>query len=156
MSVYVSKRVAEFAIDLVQPSIEQTLRCAAKRNAGCIRVSTRRSDGSWVILAQRIFGQPREAWEHDYEGHATAKERMSQRTGLGSREVQCLHPEAIMPGDTVYFGSVVSADGNIVVAYSGVEAFFDEMFAKWTLAAILALIEQKLEEQRATQAAFFS
>ena len=147
MSAYMTAELAKKAIDLASPSIKETLNLVAKRFAGHLRVSSR-VDGEWTTLATRDFGDP-SVWEGDYKRHATGKETISQRTGLSSREVQLLYPELLEPGDTVYYGSVVSPGGTIVVAFSGVEAYFDEMFAKLVLAAILALIQHTLELQKA-------
>jgi len=144
-----SSGLVEHAIGLAEPSISQTLGGTAKRMAGHLRVTACSPDRSkWVVVATRDFGD-RKHWEHDYEGHATAKEAISRRTGMSSREVQQMHPELLEPGDTVYYGSVVGMGGTIVVAFSGVEAWFDELFASWVLAAILALIQHELEGQRA-------
>lgn len=145
MSNYLDFDMAARAITMMVPSIEHGLANHAKRFAGHIRVSSY-ANGEWMSLATRDFGD-REQWEHDYEGHATAKELISQRTGKSTREVQLMHPELLEIGDTVYYGSVVSDDGKIVVAFSGVEAFFDEMFAKCVLAVCLALIQQRLQHQ---------
>jgi hypothetical protein len=134
--------IADQAIQLATPSIRAALSGTAKRYAGHLRVSYR-LDGRWAPAETADFGD-RFKWEHDYERYATSKEEISQRTGKSTREVQYLHPEQLEPGDTIYFGSVVSDDGNIVVAFSGFEAYFDEMFAKWVLAICLALIEHSL------------
>ena len=149
MSSYLDRKMTEVALNMVSPSVELSLTSVAKRNAGHLRVTHKRGDGTWELLGFRDFGN-RKRWEHNYEAHAIGKEEISQRTGLPTREVQNKHAELLEPGDTVYFGSVVSDDGTIVIAFSGVEAFFDEMFAKWLLAAILALIEKKVEELKAS------
>jgi len=149
MAYFVTTELVERAFRMAEPSIQLTLAETAKRVAGHLRVTARSYDKSrWVLLATRDYGS-RAKWEHDYPGHATAKEAISQRTGKSTREVQLMHPEMLEAGDTVYYGSVVSPDGSIVVAFSGVEAWFDEMFASWVLTAILALIQHELERQRA-------
>jgi hypothetical protein len=138
--------MAEDAVDMVVPAINFSLKRHAKRVAGHLRVS-HLVDGNWCVITTRDFGQ-RDTWEYDYEGHATAKEELSQRTGKATRDVQSKDFELLEQEDTVYFGSVVSPGGTIVVAFSGVEAHYDEMFAKWVLAACLGLIEHELERQR--------
>jgi hypothetical protein len=148
MAIILTKDLVEEAILMAEPSIVQALARKAKRNAGHLRVSAA-IDGRWQLLGTRDFGDP-DTWEHDYRGHATAKEAISRRTGKSTREVQQMYPELLEAGDTVYYGSVVGMNGKLVVSFSGVEAWFDELFAKWVLASIIALIQHDLELQRAT------
>ncbi len=78
------------------------------------------------------FGEKTE-WEHDYESIALSKAEISVRTRKATAE---LEPHYLLKGDTVYWGSVVLDD--IVVACSGVEPYYDEMFSMWIVAAIKA------------------
>lgn len=72
-------------------------------------------------------------WEHDYQSIALSKAEISVRTRKATAE---LEPHYLLKGDTVYWGSVVLDD--IVVACSGVEPYYDEMFSMWIAAAIKA------------------
>ena len=137
-----NQATAAGAFKLVQPVIEFTLEHIAKRNAGHLRMSVL-VNGEWHNLLTHDFGV-RDDWEHDYEGHATGKEKISQRTGLTSREVQARFPELLEIGDTIYFGSVISPGGTVVSAFSGVEAYYDEMIAQFPLTAYLGLLEGEL------------
>jgi hypothetical protein len=87
------------------------------------------------ILWEAQVGSPSE-WEWDYRKFAEAKARLSWRTGLSSREVLQSKMHLIEKGDTVYYGSVVM-DG-LIVGVSGVQEYFDEMFARMTAAALCA------------------
>ena len=78
------------------------------------------------------FGEKTE-WEHDYEFIALSKAEISVRTRKATAE---LEPHYLLRGDTVYGESVVLDD--IVVACSGVEPYYDEMFSMWIAAAIKA------------------
>lgn len=77
-------------------------------------------------------------WEHDYEAVALSKAEKSVRTGKATAE---LEPHYLVDNDTVYWGSVVIDD--IVVACSGVEAYYDEMFSGWIATAVKALCKEK-------------
>jgi hypothetical protein len=156
MSQYLTIQTAKRAIDVARPSIERVLndRGLAKRYAGHLRVSSK-LDGIWSLLATHDFGK-RSEWEHPYEDHAASKERISQRTGLSSREAHALYPELIIPTDTVYDGSTISPGKTIVVAYSGVESYFDELFTKWVLAGCLALIDHKLATLKSTGTEYYA
>jgi hypothetical protein len=145
MSSYLHRSVANNAIAMVRPSIEMTMKSGiAKRFAGHLRISALK-DGEWRLVAYHDFGD-RETWEHPYEEIAIAKETISKRTGKTSREVQTMHPELLVQGDTVYYGNAMTE--TIIVSFSGDEPYFDEMFSVWTLAAYLALVQHGLERQR--------
>ena len=62
---------------------------------------------------------------------------MSRHTGLPSRQVQQESPHLYRHGDTKWGGSVVR--NGLIVAFSGVQAVFDEMIAGWMADAIIAL-----------------
>jgi hypothetical protein len=130
---------AESSIEVVSHSIEWALDNVAKRHEGHIRASVKIND-EWVVAATQDFGN-RSKWEYEYEVVATSKMDITQRTGLSTREVQALYPTMLKTGDTIYFGSVISAAKDVVWSYSGVEAYYDEMFSKWGLAAYEAFAE---------------
>jgi hypothetical protein len=155
MSKILTEAMAERAIDLSLPFIEGLMADGlAKRTDGYLIVSRVEQFGDgFVPLVNRSFGDPA-TWEHPYREVATSKNEISCRTGLTSREVQLLHPELIAPGDTIYYGSAVSK--TIVVAFSGVDAYIDELIAKVVLATSLALVQQELERQKATGTTIFA
>lgn len=78
------------------------------------------------------FGEKTE-WDHDYESIALSKAKISVRT---RKATAVLEPHYLLRDDTVYGGSVVLDD--IVVACSGVEPYYDEMFSMWIASAIKA------------------
>ena len=143
MSVYVTDSLVREAVAMVTPAIHATLKGAAKRRHGYLLISALQE--GWQEIEGFEFGD-RPEWELDYYKVAAAKDEISRRTGLTTREVQYMHPELLEPGDTVYYGNAKT--DTIIVSFSGVEPYFDELFAKWVLAAILALIQHKLEHQR--------
>jgi hypothetical protein len=154
VSVYATGSLVLEAYELVLPAITQTMRTGvAKRSDGCLRVSVKQSEGDWKNVLVKHFGD-RDKWDHGYNVVAASKEEISIRTGLTSREIQMMHPELVEPGDTVYYGNAMSP--TIIVSFSGVEAYFDEMFCKWLLAAILALIQHELEQQKAASKEFYA
>jgi hypothetical protein len=90
------------------------------------------------ILFEASFGD-QEDWQKwdgkSYKEFAYGKAMLSWRTGLSSREVVLTRPHLLLPGDTRLWGS--SVQGGIVSAASGVQPFFDEMFATMTSAAMV-------------------
>lgn len=77
-----------------------------------------------------------------YDQIAKAKAEVSLLTGLSSRRVQQDAPHLYQPGMTKWGGSVV--ENNLVVAFSGVEAVFDEAIAGTMLRWIVALCQHEM------------
>jgi len=87
------------------------------------------------ILFEVSFGEM-EDWEvKSYKECAYGKARLSWRTGLSSREVVLTKPHLLLPGDCRLWGS--SVYGGVVTGISGVQPFFDEMFATMTSSAMV-------------------
>jgi len=95
-------------------------------------------DAALPILFEKSFGDVKdwEKWDgKSYKEFAYGKAALSWRTGLSSREVVLTKPHLLLPGDCRLWGS--SVYGGIITGVSGVQPFFDEMFATMTSAAIL-------------------
>ncbi len=139
--------VAE-AYQMVFPLIKATLESHAKRQHLAIVVTATKAifepdpnksfkDNCFLIAS---IGYDAD-WEYEYDVIALSKAEKSARTGKGTAE---LPPHYLIDGDVVYWGSVVLDD--IVVACSGVEPFYDEMFSMWIAAAIKALAKKRFAE----------
>lgn len=87
------------------------------------------------ILYEHSIGDT-DAWTKPYAQIARSKCYLSWKHGLPTHVIQTRMPWLLEPGDTVFYGSAVS-DG-LVVAASGVQAWFDQMVSEWVLAAIRA------------------
>ncbi len=94
------------------------------------------------ILYEESFGAPRDQWERPFDEFARAKAMLSWRTGMDSHLVQQRFPHLYDGGD-IKFGGGVSRDG-IVVGVSGVEWYFDQLFAELTASACKALSIQRM------------
>ena len=95
-----------------------------------------------AILYEESFGAPREEWERPFDEFARAKAMLSWRTGMDTHLVQQRFPHLYNEGD-ITFGGGVYRDG-IVVGVSGVQWFFDQMFAELTVSACKALSIQRM------------
>lgn len=73
---------------------------------------------------------------------ARAKARVSWETGMTSREVQQNAPHLYKPGMTKWGGSAV--EYKLVVAFSGVQAVYDEAISWSVLAWILAMCRDEM------------
>lgn len=138
--------MAAQAIDLAIPSIEKAFELRlTSRNDLFARLGLRncpdeRSGMPDTVLAERSFGD-RDAWAFPYDEIAVEKYYLSVRTGLDSRLVQLAHPLLLRRHDVIYWGSVVV--GDLVVACSGVQPWFDEAFARTIAAFCQALAENE-------------
>lgn len=90
------------------------------------------------VLFEYSIGDKSE-WEHwdgrTFDDFARGKAALTWRTGLSSREVVLTKPQLLRKGDCALWGSAI-IDG-VIVGVSGVQPFFDEMFARMTCAALI-------------------
>lgn len=77
-----------------------------------------------------------------YAEIAVEKATVSQKTGLPSRKVQQDAPHLYRPGMTKWGGSVI--ENGLIVAFSGVQAVFDEAIAGTMLRWIVALCQNEM------------
>ncbi len=139
----VTHAMAEAAVGCVDGYIRHLLGGSLTSRRDFFLVVGLRSTGQ--KLAMSSYGIQRE-WEHPYDRIAHGKFDISVRTGMPSREVQMLHPELLVEGDVIYGGSAVL--GDIVVAGSGVQAYFDEAICFTTAWTLHALVENMVENRR--------
>ncbi len=81
--------------------------------------------------------------DQKYVEIASKKALLSARTGMPSSVIQQQCPHLYEIGDTKWGGSTVMP-GGIVVAFSGVQAVFDEMIAEWVASAIRAICRYEM------------
>lgn len=91
-------------------------------------------DADLPVMFERSFNKG--TWKNPYDLFARGKARITWRTRRSSRDIVLNAPHLLMPGDPTFWGSVILDD--IIVGVSGVESYFDEMFAMMTAAAIKA------------------
>ncbi len=138
---------------MVYPLIENTLKSHAKRQHLAIVVTAtevikpHNPDKTFEedCFLTVTIGSELE-FEYPYLKIALSKAEKSARTGKGSAE---LSPHYLIDGDVIYWGSVVLED--IVVACSGVEPYYDEMFSMWIASAIKALCKKRFSELKPDQ-----
>lgn len=97
------------------------------------------------ILYQHSVGDTTK-WEYDYARFAREKAQVSWRTGLDTRIVKYMMPQLYEQGDVIYAGGVCY-DG-IVVACSGVESEYDEVFARLIASLIEAKVRLEVQEMQ--------
>ena len=86
------------------------------------------TQGGWFetgILTE--FSLHKSHWEYPFDDYARRKGYATWREQTPSRQLVTLSPHLLESGDIEYFGSAVV--DQIVVAASGVEPYFDELFS---------------------------
>lgn len=111
--------------------------------AGCIVVLDPNSSEFAVLFSATINSAED---DQRYMHIAMAKAEVSRRTGLSSSLVQTQYPHLYTEGDTKWGGSTVDGVG-LVVAFSGVQAVYDEMISEWMASAIRALCRNEMTKK---------
>lgn len=137
-----NKEVAKNAINIAKGLIHQTMKNNVVKRSH-LHIVVGNTDGK--ILAEKSIGEPDE-WKHPYKEIALSKFDLTVRHQKTTREIQLLYPELSgEEGDTFFWGSYI--DGGIVVACSGVEAYFDEMYSKIIASIARALVTKYQEDE---------
>lgn len=129
-------------------TIEGLLKTVCKRPTLAVVMGIRQDDGVFAEVFTMNFGDS-STWEHPFEDIAFAKAELTAKHNMPSREVQLMHPELLEVGtddemgDIKYWGSAIV--GNLVVACSGVESYFDEAFSYMIAYLWLGLIQHEQE-----------
>lgn len=131
-------------------------------HAAANNVITNKLAGTIVVLhpvdGTKIFEQTIDSnGRHDdakYRRLAHAKAHLTRRTGMASREVQQRAPHLLQYSDVKWGGSTVR-DG-LIVAFSGVQAAYDEMIAEWMTSAIIAMCRHEMTREGGVMDADYS
>jgi hypothetical protein len=91
-----------------------------------------------VILWTHRFGVVEE-WQHPFHRVALAKAYATYKYQLPAHTIVQEVPYLLEPEFTKYGGSAIDPVGGLVVAFSGVQAYFDRMICEMFLAVIRAL-----------------
>lgn len=152
MGVILDRSVAEQAVRIADMTFTGMLQeNFFNRNALHVVVldPTRRYDGHntllQAILYEESFGEPREQWERPFDDFACKKAYIAWRTGMDTHLVQQRFPHLYGEGN-IKFGGGVLRDG-IVVGVSGVQWYFDQMFAELVVSACKALSIQRMADE---------
>ncbi|GEM_PF-1025409 len=142
--------MAEVAMNMVAPGIEALLREAGKTSDSPKRphlhliilrpgtVYTEDININGAVLYWRNFSLDGKDFEYPYDEVARAKAKASLRTGFATGYLSRCAPHLFKRGDMKYQGSWVTPSGTITAA-SGVQGYYDEMFARWYAAAFEAV-----------------
>ncbi len=141
------------AYEVVRPAIEAVLKSGVTDGKDVVIVVTATKDinpysveklSSFADACYLVdaIGDPANS-KYPITRIALSKAEISARTGLPTAKVP---PQYLLDEDTLYYGSAV-LDG-IVVACSGVEPYYDEMFSYWIAAAVQAEVKKVYDALR--------
>ena len=123
--------IAKQAVELVKPSIEELFNRTNRKELHIVIMDPRlkpwESSFNEAILYQESIKNSE--WEKPFDDFARSKAEQAWRDQRANVVTQTQHPSSLRDGDLPFYGSFVY--GNIVVACSGVEQWFDMLVSSW-------------------------
>lgn len=133
--------IARQAVSLAKPSIEELFKITNRMELHIVildpRVKPWESDFDDAILYQESI-QNSDSWEVPFDDIARNKAEQAWRDMQSNIVATTRHPSSLREGDLPFYGSFVY--GNIVVACSGVEQWFDMLISGWIALAFEQLM----------------
>lgn len=139
--------LAKEAVNLMKPSIKALFERTNRKELHIVimdpRIKPWESDFEDAILYEESIRTAE--WEHPFDDFARNKAKQAWRDSQANIVMQTQHPSSLQEGDLPFYGSFVY--GNIVVASSGVEQWFDMLVSGW----IALSFEQLMIHERHSQ-----
>lgn len=124
------------AINLVKPSIEELFKRTCRKELHIVVMNPQlkpwEASFEEAILHEWTYGTP-ETWPAPFDELARSKASQAWRDSVPNMVHQTQHPSSLREGDALFYGSFVY--GNIVVACSGVEPWYDMLISSWVAMA---------------------
>jgi len=134
------QQIAQQAITLVTPSIEELFNKTVRKELHIVimdpRIKPWESSFDDAILHEHTIQNS--DWEKPFDEFARLKAKQAWRDKRPNILNQTLHPSSLNDDDLPFYGSFVY--GNLVVACSGVEQWFDMLISGWIALAFEQLI----------------
>lgn len=150
-----NKFLALKAIEIMLPSIEKLFEQTNRKELHIIIMdpALKPWEASFedAILVEKSLGSPDE-WAFPFDELARKKAKQAWRESTANIQTQMMHPSRLRDDDLLYYGSFVY--GNIIVACSGVEQWYDMLISAWIAISMeqLAVNEyQKIKINNPTQ-----
>jgi hypothetical protein len=133
--------IAKQAVALVKPSIEALFEQTNRKELHIVIMDPRlkpwESDFDAAILYEESIRSGKE-WEKPFDEFAHNKAAQAWREMQANIVSATSHPSNLREGDLPFYGSFVY--GNVVVACSGVEQWFDMLVSGWIALAFEQLM----------------
>ncbi|CAM3143774.1 hypothetical protein [Vibrio rarus] len=129
--------IAQDAIELVKPAIERLFERTNRQELHIVvmdpRVKPWESSFSEAILLESSLGNPQQ-WTIPFDEFARKKAKQAWRSSQANITNQTMHTASLTEDDLLFYGSFVY--GDVVVACSGVEQWYDMLISSWIALAI--------------------
>ncbi|USD68317.1 hypothetical protein [Vibrio sp. SCSIO 43136] len=129
--------IAKDAIELVTPAIERLFERTNRKELHIVvmdpRVKPWESSFEEAILCEASLGSP-EQWTIPFDEFARKKAQQAWRNSAPNITQQTTHTASLRQDDLLFYGSFVY--GDVVVACSGVEQWYDMLISSWIALAI--------------------
>ncbi|WP_413699841.1 hypothetical protein ACLKMH_21165 [Psychromonas sp. KJ10-10] len=129
--------IAKDAVELTLPAIHKLFERSNRKELHIVIMNPQLKpwEASFedAILYETSLGTP-ESWTIPFDQFARKKAKQAWRESMANIEVQNLHPSSLRDDDILFYGSFVY--GNVVVACSGVEQWYDMLVSGWIALAI--------------------
>lgn len=133
--------IAKQAVELVMPSITALFERTNRKELHIVimdpRIKPWEADFNSAILYQESI-RTSGSWEFPFDEFARNKAEQAWRHSQANVVAQTMHPSSLREGDIPFYGTFVY--GNIVVASSGVEQWFDMLISGWVALAFEQLM----------------
>jgi len=138
--------IARQAVALVKPSIDALFQRTNRKELHIVIVDPRikpwEASFDDAILYQESIRNT-ETWDKPYAEFARNKAEQAWRDKQANIVTQTRHPSSLREGDFPFYGSFVY--GNVVVACSGVEQWFDMLVSGWIALAFEQLMVDEFQ-----------
>lgn len=129
--------IAKDAVELTIPSIQKLFERSNRAELHIVIMNPQlkpwESSFEDAVLYETSLGNP-EAWTIPFDDFARKKAQQAWRESTSNIQLQSQHPASLRDDDLLFYGSFVY--GNVVVACSGVEQWYDMLVSGWIAVAI--------------------
>ena len=140
--------IAQQAVDLVKPSIERLFERTVRKELHIVVMDPRlkpwEADFNDAILYQETIRNT-SIWDKPFDEFARSKAQQAWRHQQANIVNLTMHPSSLREGDLPFYGSFVY--GDIVVACSGVEQWFDMLISSWIAVAFEQLMVHESQHE---------
>lgn len=141
--------IAKDAVELVKPAIDKLFERTNRQELHIVIMDPRlkpwEASFEEAILYQTSLGSPDE-WTIPFDQFARNKAKQAWRSGQPNLVNQTLHTSSLQSEDLLFFGSFVY--GDVVVACSGVEQWYDMLISGWLAVAFEQLCMSEYQNNK--------
>lgn len=141
--------IALDAIELVKPSIERLFERTNRQQLHIVimdpRVKPWECSFEEAILCEQSLGTPEE-WTIPFDQFAHNKAQQAWRSNTPNLNQQTIHTSSLREDDLLFYGSFTY--GDVVVACSGVEQWYDMLISGWIAVAFEQLCMSEYQNNK--------